>query len=145
MIVMFTLPAYSAVHSNNLQSGYPEGRYRLKMSNLFPVRHACRDVVLITGGFQHNVVKADTSCYTHLLTNIPCLIESYMKDWPRGWFESGLCLCQVCSQIIPYFCCDSEIMKQRKIVSIQIQHAPPVMISQSQWLRCFMWLVKVGW
>lgn len=35
MIVMFTSPAYSAVHSNNLQSRYPEGWCRLKMSNLF--------------------------------------------------------------------------------------------------------------
>lgn len=34
MIVMLTLPAYSAVRSNNLQSRYPEGGCRLKMSNV---------------------------------------------------------------------------------------------------------------
>lgn len=33
---MFTSPAYSAVHSNNLQSRYPEGWCRLKMSNVLP-------------------------------------------------------------------------------------------------------------
>lgn len=55
MIVMFTSAAYSAVRSNNLQSGYPEGCDRLKMSNIFPALHVCRDVVLITVEFLHNV------------------------------------------------------------------------------------------
>lgn len=36
---MFTSAAYSAVHSNNSQPRYPEGRRRLKMSNLFFLRH----------------------------------------------------------------------------------------------------------
>lgn len=50
MIVMFTSQAYSAVRSNNLQSRYPEGRYRLKMSNLCFLQHGCEDAVLITLG-----------------------------------------------------------------------------------------------
>lgn len=104
MIVMFTSPAYSAVHSNNLQSASPEGRYRLKMSNLFSVRHVCRDVVLITGGFRHNVVKADTSCYTRPHTNrTPCGRKLHERLAKGGVYESGLWLCQACSQITPHF------------------------------------------
>lgn len=65
MIVMFTSPAYSAVHSNNLLSRYPEGWCRLKMSNLCFLLHGCGNAAPISQ-FQYDVVRPDTSCCTLL-------------------------------------------------------------------------------
>ncbi|TKS89766.1 hypothetical protein D9C73_023894 [Collichthys lucidus] len=89
MTVMFTSPAYSAVRSNNLQSRYPEGRCRLKMSNLFFLRHRCGDAALITQ-FQYDVifqVSGTTKGVTDFLSRVICFKTLQMQTSdPDGCF-----------------------------------------------------------
>lgn len=106
MIVMFTSPAYSAVPSNNLQSRYPEGWCRLKMSNLFFLRHWMRRC----SPDNSVVVRLDTSCYTllHPHQKIQKLMGKACQGWsmivPRGYVRSP-------TQVILYFSGDGGMMK----------------------------------
>lgn len=99
MIVMFTSPAYSALHSNNLQSRYPEGWCRLKMSNLCFLQHGRGNATLITQ-FQHDAVRPDTSCYALLH---PENTETHGKGLSRADDRSGPRLCQVFQPVISHF------------------------------------------
>lgn len=74
---MFTSPAYSAVHSNNLQSRYPEGWCRLKMSNVLPaawMRKCNAD----------NSVSVWCCQARHqLLHTLPSTARKYRNSWER--------------------------------------------------------------
>lgn len=110
MIVMFTSPAYSAVPSNNLQSRYPEGRCRLKMSNLFSLLHGCGDAALIISELHYDVFRLDTSCHTFLHANHK--VQKLVGEaHGRGEYESTKRLCQVVYAVMSYFPGDGGMMK----------------------------------
>lgn len=100
---MFTSPAYSALHSNNLQSRYPEGWCRLKMSNLCFLQRGCGNVTLITQ-FQYDAVRPDTSCY---VLHHPENTETHEKGLSRADDRSGPGLCRVFHPAISHFSGDS--------------------------------------